>query len=114
MKLRTAHQRVARWRSSAGLLTVLLASLLVSFLATAAGPTAECCLFQSPVSPIGTTPSQAGPEPQPQETAAGPALVSVPSGLNFAPWLIGLAVIVVIVGGAMWWRGRREGGRASE
>ncbi len=112
MRLRTAHGRVARWRSSAGLLAVLLASLLVAFLATAAGPTAEGWLFQSPVSPIGTTPGQAAAEPR--ETASGPALVSVPSGLDFAPWLIGLAVIVAVVGGAMWWRGRRGEGGASE
>jgi type IV secretory pathway VirB2 component (pilin) len=112
MRLQTTHHLAARWGSSAGLLAVLLASLLVAFVATAAGPTAEGWLFQSPVSPIQTAPVQIVAEPE--ETAAGPALVSVPSGLNFAPWLIGLAVIVVIVGGAMWWRGRREEGGVGE
>jgi hypothetical protein len=112
MRLRTVHWRVARWRSSAGLVVVLFASLLVSFLAMAAGPTAEGWLFQSPVSPVETSTGQA--EVEPEETAAGPALVSVPLGLNFAPWLIGLAVIVVIVGAVLWWRGRREEGGASE
>jgi hypothetical protein len=103
---------MAWWRPSIGLLVILLASLLLAFLATAAGPTAEGWLFQSPVSPIETTPGEASAEPQ--GTADGPALVSVPSGPNFAPWLIGLAVIVAVVGGAMWWRGRREEGGASE
>lgn len=112
MRSTGAHVRVARWRSWAGLLVVLMGSLLIAFLATAAGPTADGWLFQSPVSPIGPTPGESPTEPQ--ETATGPALVSVAAAPNFAPWLIGLAVIVIVVGGAMWWRGRKEEGGAGE
>jgi hypothetical protein len=94
------------------LLAVLVASLSIAFLATGAGPTADGWMFQSPVSPISPTPGESPAEPQ--ETATGPALVSVPAGPNFAPWLIGLAVIVVVVGGAVWWRGRKEEGGTGE
>jgi hypothetical protein len=93
------------------LLVVLLGSLVLTLLAAAATPTADGWLFQSPVSPIGTPRQTAA---VPQETATGPALVSVPTGANFWPWLIGLALIVAVVGGVMWWRGRKEEGGASE
>jgi hypothetical protein len=112
MRVRTAHVDVVQWRSLTGLLVILMASLVIAYLASAAGPTAHGWLFQSPLSPIGPGPGESPVAPQ--ETATGPALVSVPAPPNFVPWLMGLAVIMVVVGVTMWWRGRREEGRGTE
>jgi hypothetical protein len=112
MRPRISSVSVEGWRPLAGLLPLLVGSVLVALLATAAGPTSSGWLFQSPVSPVGPTPS--GSSVTPQGTATGPALVSVRVAPNFVPWLVGLAVIVAIVGVTMWWRGRGQEGGASE
>jgi hypothetical protein len=112
MRRSTSHIAVQRCRSVGGLLPLLVGSVLITLLATAAGPTSSGWLFQSPVSPISPSP---GVSPAaPQETVTGPALVSVPAVPNFLPWVIGLLVVVAVVVVAMWWRGRREEGGASE
>jgi hypothetical protein len=112
MRGSTSHIAVQRCRSLGGLLPLLVGSVLIALLATAAGPTSRGWLFQSPVSPIGPA---AGETPAaPQGTVTGPTLVSVPAVPNFLPWVVGLLVIVAVVVVAMWWRGRKEEGGASE
>ena len=94
--------------SIAGLLALLLGSLLVAAAAIAAVPPAGDWFFQSPVSPLG--PGGGSPS-VPQETVTGPALVSVPAPANFLPWVVGILVIGGIVGVALFWRrDKGEGG----
>lgn len=112
MRLKTSQVPVRRWRSLAGLLPLLVGSVLIALLATAAAPASSGWLFQSPVSPIGPSPAESPAAPQ--GTVTGPALVSVPAVPNFVPWVIGLLVVVALVGVAMWRRGRKEEGGASE
>jgi hypothetical protein len=132
MRRRIPQIVVQLCRSMGGFLPLLVGSVLIALLATAAGPTSSVWLFQSPVSPIGPSPgptpsgwafqspvSPIGPSPgesptAPQATVTGPALVSVPAVLNFLPWVIGLLVVVALAAVAMWWRGRKKEGGASE
>jgi hypothetical protein len=128
MRRRTPHIAVQRCRSMGGFLPLLVGSVLIALLATAAGPTSSGWLFQSPVSPIVPSPSESPSAPQatvtgpapgespaaPQATVTGPALVSVPAVPNFLPWVIGLLAVVGVVLVAMWWRGRKKEGGASE
>ncbi|NIN67083.1 MAG: hypothetical protein GTO63_20785 [Anaerolineae bacterium] len=104
-------------RQLVDLLPLILLSVLIALLATAAGPASKMCFFQSPISPIA--PPEASPAaPQvtatPRVTVEGPALVAVPTAPNFIPWAIGLLVIVIVVGSVMYWRQRREGGEDNE
>lgn len=98
-------------RGGRELAPLILLSVLIAFLATASAPASTQCLFQSPVSPLGA------PEGSPtvaQGTVEGPALIAVPAPPNFVPWVIGLLVTVIVVGGILYWRRKREGGEGSE
>jgi hypothetical protein len=92
----------------------MLGALLVSFLATRAGPSSADWLFQSPVSPISPiSPLAPGPTASPAvpvATATGPALVAVPVPPNFTPWLVGIILVAAVVVAAMWWNRRGERG----
>ena len=107
-------------RQLGDLLPLILLSVLIAVLATAAGPASNMCFFQSPISPISPiSPPEASPAaPQvtatPRGTVEGPALVAVPTAPNFIPWAIGLLVIVIAVGSVMYWRHRRAGGEDNE
>ncbi len=109
-------------RQLVGLLPLILLSVLIALMATAAGPVSNICLFQSPVSPLGppeespvtpVAPAEGSPTPPPA-TVEGPALVAVPTPANLTPWVIGLLVTVIVVGAVLYWRRRREGGEGSE
>ncbi len=109
-------------RQLVGLLPLILLSVLIALMATGAGPASNICLFQSPVSPLGTpetspvtplAPAEGSPAP-PTATVEGPALVAVPTPTNLTPWVIGLLVTVIVVSAVLYWRRRREGGERSE
>ena len=105
-------------RSLLDFLPLILVSILIALLAAMAGPASTQGLFQSPVSPIGTSPIESpvvSSPAVPQGTAASPTLTArvltaVPATPNLIPWVIGLLVIVIVVGAILYWRGRREGG----
>lgn len=101
----------AELRSLVGLLPLIVGSVLIAFVATAAVPASTYCSFQSPVSPVATSPLQSPTVPE--ATATGPALVAVPVAPNFLPWIVGLVVTAIVVGLVLYWRGRREGGEGT-
>jgi len=105
--------------SITSLFPLMLGALLVAFLATTAGSSSADWLFQSPlspISPIGPAPTELPAAPTvspaaPEGTVEGSALVAVPAAPNFAPWLVGILLVVAIVVAAMLWSRRRgEGG----
>jgi hypothetical protein len=116
-RLNVAMARIQGAGSLAKLLPLVVGSVLVTFLATAASPERMDWLFQSPVSPvspispIGPTPE--GPPGAPEGTVAGPALVAVPAVPNLVPWLAGIVLVAAIVGAAMLWSRRRGNGEGS-
>jgi hypothetical protein len=103
---------LARLRESSsivGLAVVLVGSVVIALLVSAAAPGSTGWLFQSPVSPVG--PGAAASPVAPQGTVTGPALVAVPARLEFLPWVLGLLAGAVIFGAVMVWRrGREQGG----
>jgi len=104
----------AELRSLVGLLPLIVASVLMAFVITAAVPASTYCSFQSPVSPVSPVGPTPGQTPAiPTATASGPSLVAVPDAPNFVPWIIGLLVTAIVVGLVLYWRGRREGGEGS-
>jgi hypothetical protein len=119
------HEIALSWteelRSSLDFLPLILVSVLIALLATAAGPASTDCHFQSPVSPTSplATVAPVTPSPvMPQETAVGPTptvpvLRAVPVAPDFVPWAIGLLVVIIVVGAIFYWRRRREGGEGS-
>jgi len=99
----------------AELLPLIMASMLIAFVATAAGPASTYCSFQSPVSPVSpVSPAPSQTPAIPTATASGPSLVAVPDAPNFVPWVIGLLVVAIVVGVVTYWRRRRERGEGSE
>jgi hypothetical protein len=94
--------------SIAGLLLLLLASVLVAMAAIASSPPAGEWFFQSPVSPIA--PGGDSSPAVPLQTVTGPALVSMPAPTNFLPWIVGILVIGGIVGVVLFWRRDKEDG----
>lgn len=111
LKVVLAH--IQRAGALAKLLPLVLASVVVTVLATAASPAPEEWLFQSPVSPISPL-SPVGPTPEnptgtPEGTVAGPTLVSVPATPSLVPWLVGIVLVAAIAGAATLWR--RRGGK---
>jgi hypothetical protein len=114
-----------RWReelrSLLDFLPLILASIMIAMLATAAGPASTACHFQSPVVPTSTLAavSPVAPSPvMPQETSVGPTptapvLTAVPVTPNLVPWVIGLLVIIIVVAVMLYWRRGREGGEES-
>jgi len=93
------------------LVPLLLGSVVVALLAMAAAPASGEWFFQSPVSPLGPSPTSTPSLPQP--TATGPALVSVPAPANFLPWILGVLVVGAIVAAALFWR-RDKGERGED
>jgi amino acid transporter len=115
--LKVAMARIQRVGPLAKLLPLVVGSVLVTWLATAASPEPTGWFFQSPlspvspVSPIGLTPE--GSPAAPEGTVAGPGLVAVPAAPNLVPWLVGIILVAAIVGAAMLWSRRRGKGEGS-
>jgi len=132
-RLSVAMARIQGAGPLAKLLPLVVGSILVTLLATAASPEPMDWFFQSPVSPvspispISPTPegppgapegTVAGPTPEgapgaPEGTVAGPALVAVPAAPNLVPWLVGIILVAVVVGAGMLWSRRRGKGEGS-
>lgn len=116
-RLNAAMSRIQGAGSLAKLLPLVVGSVLVTLLATAASPEPMNWFFQSPVSPVSPI-STIGPTPEgspgaPEGTVAGPALVAVPAAPNLVPWLVGIILVAAIVGAAMLWSRRRGKGEGS-
>lgn len=118
--LRRLSATVGRARGTeplAGLLPLIVVSLVVAFLIVGTVPGSANGLFQSPISPVSPI-SPIGPTPEgspgaPEGTVAGPALVAVPAAPNLVPWLVGIILVAAIVGAAMLWSRRRGKGEGS-
>ena len=116
-RLNAAMSRIQGAGSLAKLLPLVVGSVLVTLLATAASPEPMNWFFQSPVSPVSPI-STIGPTPEgspaaPEGTVAGPALVAVPAAPNLVPWLVGIILVAAMVGAAMLWSRRRGKGEGS-
>ena len=108
-ELSLAATRVRGVEGLVSLLPLMVASMLITSLAMAAGPGPVDWFFQSPISPVSPGPAESPGAPE--ATVTGPALVSVPVSPNFIPWLVGIVVVGAVVGAAMMWRrGSDEGG----
>ena len=97
-------------RSVLNLLPLFVGATLIAMLATRAGPAATECHFQSPVMPSPVMPQETVVGPTP--TVAVLKAVLVPP--NLTPWIVGLLVVIIVVGGILYWRSRREGSEGSE
>lgn len=116
-RLNVAMARIQGAGPLAKLLPLVVGSILVTLLATAASPEPMDWFFQSPVSPVSPVatsgPTPEGPPGAPERTVAGPALVAVPAAPNLVPWLVGIILVAVVVGAGMLWSRRRGKGEGS-
>ena len=133
-RLNVAMARIQGAGPLAKLLPLVVGSVLVTLLATAASPEPMDWFFQSPVSPVSPmgpspegsptdwlfespvspiSPSPEGSPGAPEGTVAGPALVAVPAAPNLVPWLVGIILVAAIVGAGMLWSRRRGKGEGS-
>ncbi|MCJ7618597.1 MAG: hypothetical protein MUP64_00060 [Anaerolineae bacterium] len=116
-RLNVAMARIQGAGPLGKLLPLVVGSIVVTLLATAASPEPMDWFFQSPVSPVSPisaiSPTPEGPPGAPEGTVAGPALVAVPAAPNLVPWLVGITLVAVVVGAGMLWSRRRGKGEGS-